>query len=144
MKRLLILAALLAAPVHAAPLAFDGPYRFNTTERGADHNPVCTEIWTFAAPDRMTVNSGEEVVESRFRTETDRDGNWLVTRRLSTNSAPDCMGNRAKAPAADEGERRSLIMRFNDGAMLVCPAPTHTEDGIPFLSGCYASLNKLD
>ena len=143
MKRLLILAALLTPPAHAAPLAFDGPYRFNTTERGADHNPVCTETWTFAAPDRMTVNSGQEVVENRFRIENDRDGDWLVTKRLSTNGAPDCMGNRAGPIAADESEHRLSILRFNNGSILVCPPPAHTDDGIPVHGQCYASLYRL-
>lgn len=141
-----IIAALLASPglaaPLAAPLAFDGAYQFTTTER-ENGIPVCTETWTFAAPDRMTVTSGEEVVEKRFRTENDRDGDWLVARSLATNGKPDCMGNISDPPAPNEAESRISILRFNDGSMLVCPPPGHTDDGIPVHGQCYASLYKL-
>lgn len=137
---LLAALALAASPAHAAPLAFAGSYLFTTTER-VNGNPVCTETWTFAATDRMTVKSGEEVVEKRFRTEEDRDGDWLVTRSLSTNGKPDCMGN--SNPEVNPEDNRTSILRFKDGSMLVCPPPAHTDDGIPVHGECFASLYKL-
>lgn len=106
-----IIAALLASPglaaPLAAPLAFDGAYQFTTTER-ENGNPVCTETWTFAAPDRMTVISGEELVEKRFRTENDRDGDWLVARSLATNGKPDCMGNISDPPRPERSGKPHL------------------------------------
>lgn len=147
MKRLalpLLAAVMLGSPALAQTepptLVFAGSYQFVTTEK-LEGKPVCTETWIFTAPDTLEVRSGEEIVLSVFHTENDRDGRWLVTKAIVTNGKPDCMG---KAREKVSGlENRISILRFNDGTMLVCPPPGHTDDGIPVHGECFASLNRI-
>ena len=121
-------------------LAFSGDYRFATTDRGADGQPVCAETWSFASDGTMTVHSGQEIVQKVWRTETDADGDWLVTRSVSTNGEPDCMGDRS--PTVRSGETRTYILTFNAGGMVVCGPPSRTSDGILFVGPtCYGNLS---
>lgn len=139
---LLLSAAVISCPAQAAPLSLEGTYRFVATERGTDGEPVCTEKWVFSAPDSLEVTSGQEVALNRFHTESDSDGDWLVTRKVSTNGRADCRGRVDRAMS--RRELRLSIMRFHDGTMLVCPPPAHTDDGMPGHGECVASLNKLN
>ena len=129
----------LLAAVQAEPLALSGTYRFETMDRGPDNRPICTETWSFGADGAMTVTSGEEVVQMRFRTEADADGRWLVTETLGTNGLPDCMGDRSDG--VTPGERRTYLMRRNSGSIVVCGPPARMADGALFVGPtCYGEL----
>lgn len=144
MKALSVLLALaLPAVVLAQDSGFDpkGAWLFRTDEV-QNGRPVCTETWTFGTDGRMTVNSGAERVEKRYRIETDRDGTWIVAETLSTNSQPDCMGN--VTPTVTPGEYRTYILRLNNGTVLTCPPPGHTDDGIPIVGSCYGRITPMD
>lgn len=139
-----LLAAGLSAPVVAQQLPHPlspGTYRFETSARTAV-GPVCTEQWELRADGTMTVRSGEEIVERRYRLTHDRDGDWLVGTSLSTNGRPDCTGNVTQSVSA--GESRTNILAFNDGSISVCAAPTHTPDGSPYTSSCYGRLTRVE
>ena len=118
-------------------LTLDGTYLFETDAQ-QDGRPVCSETWTFAADGAMTVKSGEERVRKRYRTETDRDGTWIVAEMLETNGAPDCMGQRT--PDVAPGERRTYVVPMNGGIILTCPAPQRMPDGAPYITACYGSI----
>lgn len=128
-----------STPPPAAPPMTPGTYRFETSERRGNR-PLCAESWTLRADGTMTVLSGEEVVEKRWRLVHDRDGDWLVQAAVSTNGRPDCMGNAVTAPATVEV--RNYLVRFNDGVIQVCPPPAHAADGAPIVAGCYATLRR--
>ncbi|MFM6931927.1 MAG: hypothetical protein ACKOUT_06770 [Novosphingobium sp.] len=141
--------ALLAGPVTAATkpaavkpvLSLQGAYRFTSTAMDTvTKQPVCTETWTFALGN-LTVESGEERVEQRFRMIKDRTGNWLVTASLSTNGKPDCTGH-ASATVSPE-ESRIYLLPMNGGNFLTCPPPGRTAKGIPFISDCFGSLRRI-
>lgn len=143
MTRAFALIAALALPgfalaQDAAPFALSGAYIFSVDQQ-VDGRSICTETWTFEDGGRMQVRSGREQVEKQWRLETDRDGTWIVTRTLSSNGQPDCMGHVADGPPSPD-EDRTLILPFNDGWALTCPAPTHTPDGTPFVSNCYGRI----
>ena len=94
---------------------------------------------TFGADGAMTVTSGEEVVQMRFRLEADADGRWLVTETLGTNGLPDCMGDRSDG--VTPGERRTYLMRRNSGSIVVCGPPARMADGALFVGPtCYGEL----
>lgn len=141
------LAALtLASPASSAaqdPAGFtlEGVYLFNTDAR-QDGRPVCSEVWSFQPDGVMLVESGQERVRKRYRTETDRDGNWIVAETLETNGAPDCMGDRT--PTVTPGERRTYLVPMNGGVILTCPAPARMPDGAPYISNCYGSIRPSD
>lgn len=118
-----------------------GTWRFETHDRTAK-GPVCTETWELRADSTMTVTSGEEVTVSRYRFRHDRDGDWLVHATLSTNGKPDCTGTVTANPSRDE--RSTYLIPFNDGNVQACPPPTHTADGTPFTSSCYATLRRVE
>lgn len=133
--------SLLTAAATVEPLQLSGAYTFATNDRDpATMQPVCTETWSFAADGAMEVKSGQEMVRKSFRTEYDNDGHWLVTRSISTNGAPDCMGNQASD--VDPEERRVLLLPMNGGDIMVCPPPLHTRDGIPLIADCFATLRQ--
>lgn len=94
MKTLIALLA-LALPVSAlaqgSEFAPKGAWLFRT-EANQNGRPVCTETWTFGEDGKMSVDSGAERVEKRYRIEEDRDGTWIVSETLSTNHQLDCMG----------------------------------------------------
>ena len=142
-----ILTALLLLALPATVLAQDagfqpdGDWLFRTDAR-QDGRPVCTETWTFGEGGQMTVHSGQEVVEKQYRIETDRDGTWIVTKTLSSNGKPDCMGD-VSVPAPPV-ERRTYVVPMNGGVVLTCPAPTRTPDGTPYISGCYGRITPMD
>lgn len=144
MKTLIALLA-LASPVSAlaqgSEFAPKGAWLFRTDaiENG---RPVCTETWTFGEDGRMSVDSGAERVEKRYRIEEDRDGTWIVSETLSTNHQPDCMGQ--VTTATPPGEHRTHILRLNNGTVLTCPAPAHTPEGAPIISGCYGRITPMD
>jgi hypothetical protein len=119
------------------PLALIGDYDFETAEE-VGGRPVCTETWSFSEGGQMLVASGEERVTKSYRFEHDRIGHWLVSASVSTNGLPDCMGNRT--PSVSNEERRTYLLPFNSGIILVCPEPARLEDGSPFINACYASL----
>ncbi len=133
-------AALTFILASAASGLAPGSYAFVTTDH-VDGKPVCTEEWAFAANGEMTVVSGEEIARSTYRFESDRDGEWLVTTYVSTNGLPDCMGNTV-SPAPVGEMRRVLLLRFKGGNAMVCPAPSHTDKGIPLVSACFANLTR--
>jgi hypothetical protein len=118
-------------------LTLDGTYLFETDAQ-QDGRPVCSETWSFGADGAMTVQSGEERVRKRYRTETDRDGTWIVAETLETNGAPDCMGQRT--PDVTPGERRTYVVPMNGGIILTCPAPQRMADGAPYITACYGSI----
>lgn len=141
MKKIAALTLFVLLTAAAEPPVLNGTYKFETRARdSAANRPVCTETWTFDGKNQMTVISGQEVVEETYRTEIDRDGTWLVTRRLKTNGLQDCMGNRSSEVSSSDN--RIYLMRFNSGDMMTCSPPTHTEDGTPFVSNdsCYGTL----
>ncbi len=134
---LIMLAAGPSGPVFAQdarPLRLEGLYLFQTNAQ-RDGAPVCNEAWAFGADGTMLVESGEERVRKRYRTETDRDGQWLVSETLETNGAPDCMGQ--TTPTVTPGERRVYLLPMNDGTIQTCPPPRHMADGAPFIGNCY-------
>lgn len=140
--------ALVAASLPAQSVAQDasafspsGLYIFRT-EQVADGQPVCSELWEFGPDGALAVESGAERLTKAFRIETDRDGTWIVMRTLTTNGEPDCMGGRTPEPPP--GERRRHILPMNNGVILLCADPTHTADGIPVTSVCYAQLIPAD
>lgn len=118
-------------------LALEGIYLFRTDAQQGGR-PVCSETWSFGTDGAMTVESGEERVRKRYRTETDRDGTWIVAETLETNGAPDCMGQRT--PDIRPGERRTYVVPMNGGIILTCPAPRRMADGAPYVTGCYGSI----
>lgn len=136
----LAMLAVGAAPAfaqEARPLALEGLYLFNTDAR-QDGRPVCSEAWSFGPDGAMTVESGQERVRKRWRTEADRDGNWLVTETLGTNGAPDCMGQRSDG--VKPGENRTYLLPMNSGIILTCPPPQRMPDGAPYIASCYGSI----
>ncbi|MGV8930099.1 MAG: hypothetical protein ACOH1E_10120 [Brevundimonas sp.] len=141
-KALLALTALMiAAPPalarQAEPLVLDGLYLF-MTDALQDGQPVCSEAWTFGPDGEMSVESGQERVRKRYRTESDRDGQWIVTETLETNGAADCMGH--ESDAVTPGEHRTYVVPMNSGIILTCPPPSHTPDGAPYISNCYGRI----
>jgi hypothetical protein len=133
--------SLLAATAVVEPLHLDGVYSLTTNDRDpVTFKPVCSETWHFADGNRLTVESGEEVVIETYRTEHDRDGHWLVTARVSTNGLADCMGERSTV--VDASERRVLLLPFNSGELMICLPPTHTSEGVPLIRDCLASLRR--
>ncbi len=118
-------------------LTLESVYLFRTDAQ-QDGRPVCSETWRFGTDGAMTVESGAERVRKRYRTETDRDGTWIVAETLETNGAPDCMGQRT--PDITPGERRTYVVPMNSGIILTCPAPQRMPDGAPYISGCYGSI----
>ncbi len=137
---LAVLAVALPTPAFtqdAPPFTLEGVYRFQT-EAQQDGRPVCSEVWTFGRDGAMAVESGQERVRKRFRTETDRDGTWIVAETLETNGAPDCMGQRT--PDVSPGERRTYVVPINSGVILTCPPPQRMSDGTPYISSCYGAI----
>ncbi len=134
--------AVLAKPGPAKPvLSLHGGYRFTSTDfDSVTKKPVCTEIWTFAA-DNLTVESGEERVEKRFRMVKDRTGNWLVAASLSTNGKPDCTGH--ASATVNTVESRIYLLPMNGGDVLTCPPPGKTAKGIPLIANCFGSLRRI-
>lgn len=126
--------ALASAASGLAP----GAYEFRTVDL-VDGKPVCAEQWTFGADGDLTVISGKEVSQSTYRFESNRDGEWLVTTYVSTNGLPDCMDNVTSEPPIGQ-VRRTLLLRFNGGNAMLCPPPSHTDKGVPLISGCFANL----
>jgi hypothetical protein len=134
----------LSAPAAAQQLPHPikpGTYRFETDARNAK-GPVCSEQWELRTDGSMTVHSGEEIVENRYRLTHDRDGDWIIAKALSTNGKPDCTGRVTQSLGT--AENRIFIVAFNDGDISVCAAPTHTPDGVPTVSNCYASLKRVE
>ncbi|WP_269514207.1 hypothetical protein [Brevundimonas subvibrioides] len=136
-----LLTATTAFAQDTEPFAPDGVWIFRTDEL-ANGSPVCTEAWEFGPGGRLSVESGEEKVDKRFRIVRDTDGLWLVTKTLHTNGRPDCVGN--ETAIADPVERRIYIVPMNDGRVLTCPAPGRAPDGAPFITGCYGSILPAD
>lgn len=136
----LLVLAISASPAmaqEAEPFRLQGLYLFHTTAQ-QDGMPVCMETWDFGADGVMLVESGEERVRMRYRTEADRDGHWVVSEVLETNGAPDCMGHRSEG--ATPGERRVYLVPMNDGTIQTCPPPQRLEGGAPYISGCYGKI----
>lgn len=125
--------------VQQVPMA-PGTYKFETHARNAT-GPVCTETWELRADGTMTLRSGQEVLEKRYRFEHDQMGDRIVVTILKTNSKPDCMGNVTKKPR--KHDRSIYLIAFNDGHVEVCPPPAPAPDGIPYHSGCYATLRPV-
>jgi hypothetical protein len=133
----LMISAPPALARQAEPIALDGLYLFMTNAM-QDGRPVCSEAWTFGPDGAMTVESGQERLRKRYRTEADRDGQWIVTETLETNGAADCMGH--QSGAVTPGEHRTYVLPLNSGIILTCPAPAHMPDGTPVTSDCYGRL----
>jgi len=119
------------------PLRLEGLYLFHTFAQ-QDGQPICMESWEFQADGVMLIQSGEERVRARYRTEIDRDGHWVVSEMLETNGAPDCMGRRASG--VRPGENRVYVIPMNDGTITTCPPPTRAPDGAPYISNCYGKI----
>ena len=137
---LAMLAVALPTPAftqEAPSFTLDGVYLFRTDAQ-QDGRPVCSETWSFGADGAMTVESGEERVRKRYRTETDGDGRWIVEETLETNGAPDCMGQRTRD--VTPGERRTYVVPMNSGVILTCPPPQRMPDGAPYISSCYGAI----
>lgn len=133
----------------AAHLAEVGSWRFATRARDSKGQPVCTEIWRFAADGTAIVESGAERVTKRWRTaETDGDS-WLYTTSLTTNGAPDCSGGASDPASFPREESGFVLMFFNAGIALTCepPAVVKGPDGKPakFVSdeSCWGTLAPL-
>jgi hypothetical protein len=143
-KRLAAIACLvgLAGMGQAQPFEPEGLYLFHTTEQRPDLNPVCSELWEFGPNGQFLVESGAERVEHRYRIETDRSGVWLVTTPVKTNGKADCVGHENPAPSPEE--RRMYLVPMNDGRVATCPAPSLTETGVPFVSGCFGFMVPAD
>lgn len=124
----------------AQDTGLSGTWAFTTRATQADGQPVCSETWTFGPDGAMTVESGQEIVQKRYRFETDSDGLWLVAESLSTNGELDCMGTRSDR--VTPGERRTYLVPFNDGAVVVCDPPARVEGGGLYIGPtCYGWLN---
>lgn len=131
-------AAALSLLVQDAGLT--GDWAFTTRDNGPDGRPVCSETWTFGPDGAMIVESGQEVVQKRYRFETDSDGLWLISESVSTNGLPDCMGNRSGG--VTPGERRTYLAPFNNGAIVVCDPPARVNGGGLYIGPtCYGWLN---
>jgi hypothetical protein len=143
MRRLAL--ALLCLPTVA--LAQDGfrpsgLYVFVTNAR-ENGRPVCSELWEFDADGRtLRIESGAERVTETYRIETEGSDSILVGRIETTNGRADCTGNVNAAPSHDE--KRIHLLPMNDGAVLTCPVPERTANGVPFVSGCYGRLIPAD
>lgn len=136
----LLVLAISAPPAmtqEAEPFTLEGLYLFHTFAQ-QDGQPVCMETWDFGADGAMMVESGQERVRKRYRTETDRDGHWIVSETLETNGAPDCMGHRSGG--VTPGESRIYVVPMNDGTITTCPPPQRVADGAPYISGCYGRI----
>lgn len=140
MKTLLMLAglALVQQPSHALST---GTYIFETNARNAN-GPICTERWELRADGTMTIRSGDEVVEKTYKLTHDRDGDWITSTSVSTNSKPDCTGTVTKRVVKIPNSR--LVVAFNSGPVAVCPPPGHAPDGAPYVSGCFATLKRVE
>lgn len=145
--RMKALTVLLALALPVAALAQDsgfdpkGPWLFRT-DAVQNGRPVCSETWTFGEDGTMSVASGAERVEKRYRIEEDRDGTWIVFETLSTNHRPDCMGY--VTAAIEPGEYRRFIFQLNEGTVLTCPPPQHTAEGMPIISQCHGRITPVD
>lgn len=116
-----------------------GTYTFTTNARTAS-GPVCTEQWELRADGTMTVRSGQEVLEKRYRFERDGDGDRIVVNITATNAKPDCQGDVTRKP--NKGDRSIYLLVSNDGSVAVCIPPRHAEDGTPVHDQCYARLTR--
>jgi hypothetical protein len=134
------LVATAALSLLAQDAALTGDWAFTTRDTGPDGQPVCSETWTFGPDGAMTVEGGQEIVQKRYLFENDADGLWLLAESVSTNGLPDCMGNRADG--VPSGERRTYLVPFNDGAIVVCDPPERVNGGGFYIGPtCYGWLN---
>lgn len=90
----------------------------------------------------MTVRGGEEVVEKTYKLTHDRDGDWITSTSVSTNGKPDCTGTVTRQLVKIPNSR--LVVAFNSGPIAVCPPPGHTPGGAPYVSGCFATLKRVE
>ncbi|MFT3811028.1 MAG: hypothetical protein QM698_14000 [Micropepsaceae bacterium] len=133
--------AAAAAGTSAGP-KLEGEYAFLSTAL-KDGEPACIERWLFE-DGVQTVESGEEVARLHFRTETDADGlNWLVRTLIETNGKPDCTGSSAPTPPGPQPESRIYFLVRNKGSVVVCPPPSRTEDGTPFIGDCWGEATPV-
>jgi hypothetical protein len=142
----------LAQPADLTPEAMAihlvevGSWRFETRDRDSKGKPICSEVWRFVADGTATIESGEERVTKRWRTAESDGDRWLYTTALTTNGAPDCMGNRSDPAEYPQDESGFVLMFFNSGIALTCepPATITGPDGKParYVSNesCWGSL----
>lgn len=136
------LIATASATSPSTPRILQGEYTFRSTAM-KDGKPVCVERWVFK-DGGQTVKSGEEVVRLSFHTEIDADGlNWLVSTLIETNGKPDCTGSSAIPDPGPQKERRTYFLMRNNGAFVVCPPPSKTEDGTPFTGDCWGEATPV-
>jgi hypothetical protein len=122
----------------------DAPMRF--ADRRFDLRPIgarvgqCVDRYQFAGDGRLTVTSGREVLQTRWRVLPRRVGPMLVLERtlVSGNGEPDCSGDVSRASPGDV--RRIYVMFRNDGSAAFCAAP-FPEGAIV---DCYANLVRVD
>ncbi|UYV16243.1 hypothetical protein [Porphyrobacter sp. ULC335] len=133
----------------AAHLAEVGSWRFETRAKRSDGKAVCAEVWRFNADGTALIESGEERVTKRWRTEAADGDRWLYTTSLTTNGAPDCMGSRSEPADYPKDESGFVLMFFNSGIALTCEPPATFEgpDGKPARlvsdESCWGSLAPL-
>jgi|GEM_PF-6733720 len=100
-------AALLASSAAAQEAGRDGyklpgVYDYATVAKASDGRPACTERWTLGADGAFRLESGQEVLEGAWRTESrNSDTISLAMTGLKSNGQPDCRGVRATGPVAD-------------------------------------------
>lgn len=93
-------------------------FAWSLAERAAK-DAQCREVWSFGKDAILMVESGEEIVTKKyFLTALDNEPMMaLKLTGLTTNGAPDCMGNRA----TEVGGERTLYLQFlNDGSFFTC------------------------
>jgi hypothetical protein len=121
----------------------DAPLRF--AGRAFELRPIgarggqCFDRYEFSADGGLTVTSGREVLQTRWRVLPRRVGPMLVLERtmVSGNGEPDCSGRPTPVSAGDV--RHLYVMFRNDGSAALC-APALTENTI---IDCYANLDPV-
>jgi hypothetical protein len=135
------IAMAFAAAAEPGPI-LEGIYNFVTTAE-KDGKPVCTETWTFNGK-TMSVQSGEEISQATFRTETDVEGSsWLISKTTKTNGKPDCMGKSATGTPEQKPENRIYFFVRNSGSIALCPAPTRAPDGSLYTGDCWGEATPV-
>lgn len=121
----------------------DAPQRFagRTFElrRIGDRGGQCYDRYAFSADGGLTVTSGREVLQTRWRILPRRVGGALALERtfVSGNGEPDCGG---EVSTYEAGHVRRLYVMFHmDGDATLC-VPTLTPNTI---TNCYAYLDPV-
>lgn len=128
-----------------------GTWDFRTRDKLPSGKPVCTETWTFRRDGTGTVISGEQRVETTWRTVVDDDGlQWLYTTSISGTAGPDCTGALDDPARFPHPENGFVLLFFNGGNAYTCNPPQRIDgpegNGVPYWSneGCWGDITPRE